>query len=824
MLNFIYTKQLKLLLPVLFTTIFAFALFIPEYAAAGNVCQVLKDPNQSQSIRDSWQLFITAVDYLILALLILIAFAQILRIQVDSYGVKKVLPTLILAIVAAQFSYKIVQLLVDVANVTVTFFSDSTNPNGASEIGKSIAQGIAPNFDWPRNSILDGVVNNLVMLVTAIEFFILGILFVAREWIIYILTIISPIAFMAIVLPQTKTYFSKWFTEISKWIFMPIVSVAILWLGQKIIPIVEGANDYTGLLRAIFYAILLYFAITIPLKMGGPVFDNMMKFSGASFLGGKMKEYATTGLKAKGMAQWNRWQRTGLDMVRKGGTVGKFVGNSFLFGSGLAKAKADLKFEEKMAAGIEEGYQARYNFDKGDKRQMNEEYIKNRQGEIKEYERYALLRLTGRGENDPMYKQWVDWRLGSGLARTKMMAADLIETSQIDSGIAQAINGGSEGPEAEGKREMPEKRWLDQVGMKEDEWRLFQERLQESKIFSVEISKIKEKAEKDLLTKGAQQMVGLQEVAQMTQAVKDTQKAFSELPPELKEIFERLSRERKTLEQIDEADKRLLEEKRKEASDYLTMRSRATALMRGHSVLDGNEFYNGSGDANDIDKGNNADEHGAKVVSDLEKAIAARKAKGLTPVEGYLRDQVQYDEATGKVTLKTLGRTAFTRLQGIANEKLRGRASGYAELSTSSLMDVLEFGDKKDGMTAEMAQDFISGTSLKDPNKASRFSAAWIAATGKLEHGNDAPEVASRLITMLPDHKVIDAAKQWASKEQGKGRQGDAENLRMQLETVSDASTARGLMDKYYNTYQQNSQRGDLNAVLKYYMPEARYT
>ncbi|TSC94423.1 MAG: Uncharacterized protein Athens101428_280, partial [Candidatus Berkelbacteria bacterium Athens1014_28] len=69
-----------------------------------------------------WQQVMNIVNSLVLAAFIFIAFMNILRIQLDSYAVKKILPTFIMAVILANFSFLIARILLDFSNVFTSYF------------------------------------------------------------------------------------------------------------------------------------------------------------------------------------------------------------------------------------------------------------------------------------------------------------------------------------------------------------------------------------------------------------------------------------------------------------------------------------------------------------------------------------------------------------------------------------------------------------------------------------------------------------------------------------------------------------------------------
>lgn len=403
--------------------------------------KVLKTNTTAHQI---WKDLLTIVNSLIVALLIVVAFVEILHINVDTYGVKKILPTLILAVIAANFSYILVRLLVDIANVVITVFSKTDKITGMINNPDVFA---FPEFEW--SSWFSNLLINLVLFAAAIMMYVLAFLFVIRNWVIYFLAIVSPIAFMAMVLPQTKSLFNQWWQNVIRWVFMPVVSIGLLWLAAQMTTLIKA----TSIMGAVIVGTLLYFAITMPFKLGGSIMSNFTKFTGAKWAAGTAGKYWGQRAANIPIGAWQRFRKAGLNLQREGigkeGTAlnrfSKFVGRNWI-GTGMDKVNADKAHNEQLAKGIGEGVQARRYLNKGDKFQIEREWMKNREGEIGEFEKYAQERLLLRGEKNPddkIYNTLVKFRSSTALAKQRMEHAEKGINSIIQGGTTFLLNSGS---------------------------------------------------------------------------------------------------------------------------------------------------------------------------------------------------------------------------------------------------------------------------------------------------------------------------------------------------------------------------------------------
>ncbi len=310
-------------------------LVVPETTHAEKLYEVLKGPistdpdviakSPSTTIKTVWDAILDLINYAGIGLLIFIAFANILRLNINTYGIKKFLPTLILAIVAANFSYLICRIIIDLSNIVMSALI--IGPTGASGDGSAIGSsqiGIAKVFKSPLiQNTMDAMVDEgsgkfysaafwklLVLIIFefigAILMFILAFLFFIRNYVIYFLVALSPLAFISTVLPQTKSLFNQWWQNFMKWAFLPVVSIFWLWLGSKFISTI---NDYTGFLAIVFAMACYYMAITSPFKLGGGIMSTWQ--------GVGKKVWGATGGKATGFAK----QRVGERYEREKGRI-----------------------------------------------------------------------------------------------------------------------------------------------------------------------------------------------------------------------------------------------------------------------------------------------------------------------------------------------------------------------------------------------------------------------------------------------------------------------------------------------------------------------
>jgi hypothetical protein len=208
-----------------------------------------------------WKVLLSFVDYFIALFLIAIAFTNILRIQIDTYTIKKTLPSLIIGVILANLSWFIcmgfievstlitngfIQLVNDQTGSTMNWFMqlEQTAGGAVGDIIKSLG-GVFGASD-SSTAFAGGIIiitfaaltgggcimfafSVLLILAPLVFLTIVQFLLLGRVIFLSFLVISSPLAFLAMGFPATQKLFQKWWGEFTKWIFMyPIMFILIM--------------------------------------------------------------------------------------------------------------------------------------------------------------------------------------------------------------------------------------------------------------------------------------------------------------------------------------------------------------------------------------------------------------------------------------------------------------------------------------------------------------------------------------------------------------------------------------------------------------------
>ena len=191
--------------------------------------------NENYGTRYAWGIFQTIANILFVILFLFVIFSQLTGVGIDNYGIKKILPKLILVIILVNLSYYICLICVDLSNILGNSLQNMFDslPLSANGMATSITIEDGANskaFEIAATGLTGvallgtlvigiwAVIANpaiiLSLLVSAlgivIAIFFLFILLAMRQAAIIVLTVLSPVVFVCYLLPNTKKLFDKY--------------------------------------------------------------------------------------------------------------------------------------------------------------------------------------------------------------------------------------------------------------------------------------------------------------------------------------------------------------------------------------------------------------------------------------------------------------------------------------------------------------------------------------------------------------------------------------------------------------------------------------
>ena len=178
---------------------------------------ILSDENNSNSgAKQGWDFFRNIANAIFAVIFLWIIFSQISNVGVSNYGIKKILPRLIIGALLVNLSYYLCQIFVDLSNILGHTLKDALE-SGAGKIGtESEAAGWVSAI--AATLVGAGGVAAFAALAIGIPTLAAGffaimtvfIILVVRQAGVILLIAMSPMAFAAWLLPNTEDLFKKW--------------------------------------------------------------------------------------------------------------------------------------------------------------------------------------------------------------------------------------------------------------------------------------------------------------------------------------------------------------------------------------------------------------------------------------------------------------------------------------------------------------------------------------------------------------------------------------------------------------------------------------
>ena len=162
--------------------------------------------------KQGWDFFRNIANAIFAVIFLWIIFSQISNVGVSNYGIKKILPRLIIGALLVNLSYYLCQIFVDLSNILGHTLKDALE-SGAGEIGTTSE---AAGWGSAIAATIVGV--GFAALAIGIPTLAAGflaimtvfIILVVRQAGIILLISMSPMAFAAWLLPNTEDLFKKW--------------------------------------------------------------------------------------------------------------------------------------------------------------------------------------------------------------------------------------------------------------------------------------------------------------------------------------------------------------------------------------------------------------------------------------------------------------------------------------------------------------------------------------------------------------------------------------------------------------------------------------
>lgn len=203
------------------------------------------DPAGNPFIAMGWNFTRGLTNIVFVVALIAIGVGTTLRIR--EYQVQKLLLPLITIALLVNFSPVILGIIVDASNIVMNFFMQGGLQSGnvfanlalqQVDLIKGLAGGVKFWDPTATGEALAAAAASVMMIffniIAMVIYSLYSLLFILRYVAIWILTILSPLAFASYILPKTRGVFNQWWKLFIQWSIIGVIMGFFLYLSENL--------------------------------------------------------------------------------------------------------------------------------------------------------------------------------------------------------------------------------------------------------------------------------------------------------------------------------------------------------------------------------------------------------------------------------------------------------------------------------------------------------------------------------------------------------------------------------------------------------------
>ena len=194
--------------------------------------KIFKNDSTSGGLKQAWDFFRDIANAIFAVIFLWVIFSQISNVGVSNYGIKKILPRLIIGALLVNLSFYLCQLAVDLSNI-LGFSLKGVLEGAASGIDtQSAANGSFSTFVVGGLALAGAAlflflaVSMPTIMALLLALLVVLVILIVRQAAIILLIAVSPLAFAAWLLPNTENLFKKWISMFKGLLVVfPVVSL-----------------------------------------------------------------------------------------------------------------------------------------------------------------------------------------------------------------------------------------------------------------------------------------------------------------------------------------------------------------------------------------------------------------------------------------------------------------------------------------------------------------------------------------------------------------------------------------------------------------------
>ncbi|MCA9335406.1 hypothetical protein KC967_00695 [Candidatus Saccharibacteria bacterium] len=241
--------------------------FLADHFLSTNPELVKADP--SNGTFQAWGIFRNYANLAFIGVFLFIIYSQMTGAGLSNYGLKRMLPRLIVAAILVNLSFYICMIAVDLSNIlgygvksifdgvtTAAAGTSGSTPSWAAAIAGVLITGLGVALALAAGIILPALIAALMIV----------LILVAREALIVLLIVISPLAFVAYLLPNTEKFFQKWMSAFWKLLMVFPIVAAVFGVSTMTSRILYNTGQTELQIIALGVTVIPFFVVPALLK------------------------------------------------------------------------------------------------------------------------------------------------------------------------------------------------------------------------------------------------------------------------------------------------------------------------------------------------------------------------------------------------------------------------------------------------------------------------------------------------------------------------------------------------------------------------------
>ncbi|KKQ83447.1 MAG: hypothetical protein UT07_C0004G0001, partial [Parcubacteria group bacterium GW2011_GWB1_38_8] len=232
------------------------------------IVDIANNYSRITTINEAWSVIRDLANMSFIFVLLYAAIKTILGTGSDT---KNLIVKIIVVAILINFSLFFTKVVIDASNVLAIAFYDAIVPGAFDDIGvinlvtqTGISHAFMQNLNLqslyevgengnrigPASIVTLGIMGSIMLLIAAFIFFAVALMFIIRYVILILVLILSPLAFIAFVLPQLEKYKAQWIDALVGQAFFAPIYFMLTWVTLHVLGGITSAFGATDNPRA----------------------------------------------------------------------------------------------------------------------------------------------------------------------------------------------------------------------------------------------------------------------------------------------------------------------------------------------------------------------------------------------------------------------------------------------------------------------------------------------------------------------------------------------------------------------------------------------